>query len=179
MLGAQKSSPEPLGARVRARPSVPMAVAISCWRLVPGRRQAGGIGEDGGRAVGQAVQGFVPPAIGRDAQARNGGRVHAHERDLFFQGEPRHQIIHPFLQRQLGIVERRAEDPDVGVAACARPERRACRRAPQRHSRPVHYQAGPGCRSSVGGGARRRICCRPRVAAGLTPEQAAWTSHPR
>ena len=58
--------------------------------LVKNGRHTDGLGEHRGRAgTGHAVERFVPPVVGRHAQAGNGRRVETELRGLFFQGHLR------------------------------------------------------------------------------------------
>src|SRR5207302_11222667 len=61
-------------------------------RRVPGGGHADGLREDGGDAVGDAVQAFVAVAVGGDAEARDGGGVGEDVGGLFFQGHSGDEI---------------------------------------------------------------------------------------
>ena len=52
---------------------------------------------------GYAVQGFVPPVVGRDAQPFNGCAPVGHQRGFFFQRQARYQVRRPFLRAQLRV----------------------------------------------------------------------------
>ena len=77
-----------------ARASFPMTVAVS-WRerLVEGGGEPDGLGEDGGDAgAGHAVETLVPPVVGGDPQARDGGRIVRELRDLLCGAHPRDEV---------------------------------------------------------------------------------------
>ncbi len=70
---------------------------------IPGRRQADGLGEDGGQAgPADAMQTFVPPIVLGDPQALDGRRVVHHLGYLLFQGHLGDQVLHPFWDRSGG-----------------------------------------------------------------------------
>ncbi len=52
-----------------------------------------------------AVERFVPPMVGGDAEPRNRRAIHHHLRGFFLQTETRNQIRHPFVKRAGWIPE--------------------------------------------------------------------------
>jgi hypothetical protein len=71
---------------------------------VPGGREADGLGENGGNArTGNAVESFIPPIVGGDLEARNGGRYVLHLGNFFFDGHARNEIGNALINGERGI----------------------------------------------------------------------------
>ena len=85
-------------------------------RRVPGGGQADGLREHGRPALHDAVQGLVPPVVGRHAEARDCRRGALHLQHLLLERHARDQIRRPLPGRQLGVakggVGRRLGHPD-------------------------------------------------------------------
>ena len=71
---------------------------------VPCGGEADGLREDSGRAgASDAVETFVPPVIGGNVQARDGGGNVLHLRDFFFEGETRDEIVNALIDGERGV----------------------------------------------------------------------------
>ena len=61
---------------------------------VPRRSQTDGLREDGGHAsLRHAVQALIAPVVSGNSEALNGGRIVNQLRHLFFQSQPRNEVI--------------------------------------------------------------------------------------
>ena len=73
---------------------------------IPGRGETDGLGKYGGDSIlRHAVQGFVPPIILGNVEARNGRTRHHQLGDFFLHREAADQIVHTLGDRQFGIAE--------------------------------------------------------------------------
>ena len=73
-------------------------------RYVPGGGEADGLRENGGLSgAGDAVERFVPPIVGGDVEAREGGRGVLHLQDLFVEGHARDQVGGALLGGEVGV----------------------------------------------------------------------------
>jgi len=72
-------------------------------RRIPGGGEADGLREHRGTPLHHAVQGFVPPVVGRHAQALDGGRGALHLQHLLFQRHARDQVCGPARRGQLRV----------------------------------------------------------------------------
>ena len=70
---------------------------------VEGCAQANGLGENGCGAGGNSVQGFRPPVIGGDFQARDGGGLVDNLGGLFFEGHAGDQVVYALVGGEGGI----------------------------------------------------------------------------
>ena len=71
---------------------------------VPGGSEADGLGKNSGDAgTGNAVKSFVPPVVGGDLEARDGGSDVLHLCDFFFDGHPRDEIGDALIDGEGGI----------------------------------------------------------------------------
>ncbi len=88
-----------------ARASVEMVVGDALFQLrIPSGGQANGLREDSGQAgAGDAMQTFVPPFIGGDFQAWNGGGGVLHLADLLFESEARYQVDGTLFGGKIGV----------------------------------------------------------------------------
>jgi len=79
---------------------------------VPGSGETDGLGKDGGDAgAGDAVEALVPPVVGGDVEARDGGGHVLHLGDLFFKGETRDEVVDTLIDG-----ERRVEVGRSGLS---------------------------------------------------------------
>src|ERR1700751_4015884 len=70
---------------------------------VPCGGEADGLREDSGRAgASDAVETFVPPVIGGNVEARDGGGDVRHLRDFCVEGETRDEIVNPLSEGESG-----------------------------------------------------------------------------
>ena len=77
------------------------------------------LGKHGGAALGDAVQGLVPPVVDRHAETRNRGSAVLHLQHLLLQRHARDEIRRALLGCEIGIQERRASRW-LGERGCSR-----------------------------------------------------------
>ena len=71
---------------------------------VPGGGHADGLREHGGVAgAGDAVEAFVPPVVGGDVEARDGGSGVDELRDLFVEGHAGDEVVDALLGGERGV----------------------------------------------------------------------------
>jgi len=71
---------------------------------VPCGGEADGLREDSSRAgASDAVKTFVPPVIGGNVEARDGGGDVLHLRDFFFEGEAGDEIVNALIDGERGV----------------------------------------------------------------------------
>ena len=73
---------------------------------VEGGCQGHGSGPHGGVAVAaHAVEGLVPPAVGRQAQRGDGGVAVLHQGEFLVQGQAAQQVLHPLVHSERGVLK--------------------------------------------------------------------------
>ena len=101
-------------------------------------RHADGLREDGGGAVaGDAVQGFVPPVVLADAQARDGRRAVDDQGGFLLEGQPAQQVGSPDLGRKGGVLIGK----DLGCTSRAEADQQSEGQKDSFHSKQLHWTA--------------------------------------
>ena len=71
---------------------------------VPGGGEADGLGKDGGgTGARDTVKAFIPPVVGGDLEARDGGSNVLHLGDFFVEGEARDEVVDAGVERERGV----------------------------------------------------------------------------
>ena len=112
---------------------------------VPGGGQADGLREYGGLSGARhAVEGFIPPAVGRDAEARDGGRLVLHLQDFLLERHAGDQVGRALLSGQAGI--------EIGWLVCRLTEQGDGQAGEDESPHPHRLSHGGGRDGAVGGG---------------------------